>query len=221
MKGCTRSEGFSTPNDLDRHKRSLHPDEHADGDRYRCQVGPCFNKNKIWPRADNFRAHMKRVHQKELIKDEDLDQYKYRYRNTDSKTLGRVSNCFVRPEAPPKDDSDVARNSTVSEFDRLNIFPDGGGNDASDNWKLPRSPVIDLSTDTNPVEGPSQIQIEEPTLVIELVRAAWIYPIALPHKKCTWRVRILNLTIKRKHPSRLLPSLVLLSAIPSPQTQSS
>ncbi|KAI2781403.1 hypothetical protein F4815DRAFT_492628 [Daldinia loculata] len=167
VKGCTRSEGFSTPNDLDRHKRSLHPDEHADGDRYRCQVGPCFNKNKIWPRADNFRAHMKRVHQKELIKDEDLDQYKYRYRNTDSKTLGRVSNCFVRPEAPPKDDSDVARNSTVSEFDRLNIFPDGGGNDASDNWKLPRSPVIDLSTDTNPVEGPSQIQIEEPTLVIE------------------------------------------------------
>ncbi|KAI1662653.1 hypothetical protein F4813DRAFT_394831 [Daldinia decipiens] len=149
VKGCTRSEGFSTPNDLDRHKRSLHPDEHADGDRYRCQVGPCFNKNKIWPRADNFRAHMKRVHQKDSIKDEDLDQYKY------------------RPEAPSKDDSDVARNSTVSEFDRLNIFPDGGGNHASDNWKLPRSPIIDLSADTNPVEGPSQIQIEEPTLVIE------------------------------------------------------
>ncbi|KAI0095461.1 hypothetical protein F4814DRAFT_443504 [Daldinia grandis] len=167
VKGCTRSEGFSTPNDLDRHKRSLHPDEHADGDRYLCQVGPCVNKKKIWPRADNFRAHMKRVHQKEFIKDEDLDQYKYRYRNTDSKTLGRVSNCLVRPEAPPKDDSDVARNSTATELDRLNIYADGCDGDASDNWKLSRSPVIDLSTDTSSVEGPGQIQIEEPPLVIK------------------------------------------------------
>ncbi|KAI8962838.1 hypothetical protein F5Y11DRAFT_347031 [Daldinia sp. FL1419] len=146
VKGCTRREGFTTPNDLDRHKKSLHPYEHAHGDRYRCQVGPCLNKDKIWPRADNFRAHMKRVHQKDLVKDEDLEQYKYSL------------------EAPPLDISDVACNTTPPKFDKSDMFSGAGGSDVPGNWKIHRSPVIEIPTDTSPVE--SQIQVEEPSLAI-------------------------------------------------------
>ncbi|KAI1466016.1 uncharacterized protein F4812DRAFT_93419 [Daldinia caldariorum] len=150
VKGCTRREGFSTPNDLDRHKRSLHPGEDAVGDRYRCQVGPCANKDKIWPRADNFRAHMKRVHKVELLKDEDLDQYK------------------CRPEALPKDTSSVAPNTAASEINMSNIFPDIYGNDISDNWESSQGRAIDKSDDTTPPEGPNEVQVEGASSVIEL-----------------------------------------------------
>ncbi|KAI1363855.1 hypothetical protein F5Y08DRAFT_354135 [Xylaria arbuscula] len=76
---CSRRiEGFATPNDLDRHKRSVHPGSQTIGNRYVCQVGPCKNKDKIWPRADNFKAHLKRVHMKETVSDEDLESCIYK-----------------------------------------------------------------------------------------------------------------------------------------------
>ncbi|KAI1473706.1 hypothetical protein F4774DRAFT_423901 [Daldinia eschscholtzii] len=160
VKGCTRREGFSTPNDLERHKRSLHPEEDAVGDRYRCQVGLCVTKGKIWPRADNFRAHMKRVHQIELSKDEELDQYKCRYKSIDPRKLGRDSNYFVRPAVPSKDTSHIVQDTVAPELDRSTIFPDADGNDASGSWKLPRSPVIDIPADTGPSEEQNETQTE-------------------------------------------------------------
>ncbi|ROT37725.1 hypothetical protein SODALDRAFT_204233 [Sodiomyces alkalinus F11] len=72
VPGCPRQEGFSTLNDLDRHKRSLHPDLATAGPRYRCHLDQCQNKDKLWPRADNFRSHLKRVHAIVLSPDEDL-----------------------------------------------------------------------------------------------------------------------------------------------------
>ncbi|KAH8671021.1 hypothetical protein BX600DRAFT_548079 [Xylariales sp. PMI_506] len=73
--GCKRTEGFSTTNDLDRHKRSVHPREApSTGKRYRCPLGSCKGKTKIWPRADNFRAHLKRMHGQN-VEDNDLEKY--------------------------------------------------------------------------------------------------------------------------------------------------
>ncbi|TLD21117.1 hypothetical protein PspLS_09218 [Pyricularia sp. CBS 133598] len=72
--GCSRKEGFSTQNDLDRHKRSKHPATHATGRRYRCHLGACKNKPKKWPRADNFRQHLKRRH-KDEVADDDLERF--------------------------------------------------------------------------------------------------------------------------------------------------
>ncbi|KAI1808123.1 hypothetical protein F4811DRAFT_559401 [Daldinia bambusicola] len=160
VEGCTRREGFSTPNDLDRHKRSLHPEEDAAGDRYLCQVGPCASKDKIWPRADNFRAHMKRVHKIESLKDEDLDQYKCRYRSIDHRKLGRDSNCFVRPAAPPKNTRSVAPNTAASELNMTNMHPDMDGNDMSANWESSHGRAVDKPADTNPPEGPNEVQME-------------------------------------------------------------
>ncbi|KAI0452088.1 hypothetical protein F5B21DRAFT_353235 [Xylaria acuta] len=74
VKNCARRiEGFSTTNDLDRHKRSVHPESQTLGNRYMCQIGTCKSKAKIWPRADNFKAHLKRVHSKDSVSEEELE----------------------------------------------------------------------------------------------------------------------------------------------------
>jgi hypothetical protein len=76
---CPRQkEGFSTTNDLDRHKRSKHPESETTGNRYVCRIGACESKDKIWPRADNFRAHLKRMHKQDRVSDEALAHHLYK-----------------------------------------------------------------------------------------------------------------------------------------------
>ncbi|KAF4785112.1 hypothetical protein HER10_EVM0002718 [Colletotrichum scovillei] len=75
VQGCTRAEGFGTQNDLERHKGSVHPELFNSGPRYRCHKGTCSAKSKIWPRADNFRQHLKRVHSIILNPEDDLSEY--------------------------------------------------------------------------------------------------------------------------------------------------
>lgn len=72
-----RSEGFETPNDVERHKRSWHPERLPDRKYYRCIVAGCRKKEKKWPRADNFRQHLKRVHGV-VPQDDDLEVYVYK-----------------------------------------------------------------------------------------------------------------------------------------------
>ncbi|PVH85156.1 hypothetical protein DL98DRAFT_583750 [Cadophora sp. DSE1049] len=76
VPGCSRTEGFSTTNDLDRHTKSKHPSaipENASTKRYRCLVPGCKSKDKAWPRLDNFRSHLKRVHANYIRSDEHFD----------------------------------------------------------------------------------------------------------------------------------------------------
>ncbi|KAG7103493.1 Transcriptional regulator CRZ2 like protein [Verticillium longisporum] len=86
VSGCSRKEGFSTINDLDRHKRSVHRDTDTGGPRYRCHLAPCHNKKKIWPRADNFRSHLKRLHRVDAV-DDDLAQYLIPFQQQDVGSL--------------------------------------------------------------------------------------------------------------------------------------
>lgn len=61
---CTRKGGFSTRNDLDRHRKSLHkivPKTSTDK-TYKCAAEACARVTKVWPRADNFRQHCSRKH---------------------------------------------------------------------------------------------------------------------------------------------------------------
>ncbi|KAK3370219.1 hypothetical protein B0H63DRAFT_454419 [Podospora didyma] len=71
----TRSE-LTTLNDLTRHQQSVHG---AKGIKYRCTEGICKNKQKDWPRSDNFRQHLKRMHQMPLISSEELEKFVYRF----------------------------------------------------------------------------------------------------------------------------------------------
>lgn len=59
-------EGFGTPNDLERHRKSVHRRFPTVGKNtaYICQACPQDDKHsKHWPRLDNFKAHINRKHQ--------------------------------------------------------------------------------------------------------------------------------------------------------------
>ncbi|KAL4944357.1 hypothetical protein BDV06DRAFT_187672 [Aspergillus oleicola] len=68
---CTRKEGFGTINDLARHKKCVHKKEPERGPKvlYMCFGQNCPRSNKKWPRLDNFRQHLARMHS-----NEDLDE---------------------------------------------------------------------------------------------------------------------------------------------------
>ncbi|KAL2824518.1 hypothetical protein BDW59DRAFT_162405 [Aspergillus cavernicola] len=68
---CTRKEGFGTINDLARHKKCVHKKEPERGPKvlYMCFGHNCPRSNKKWPRLDNFRQHLARMHN-----NEDLDE---------------------------------------------------------------------------------------------------------------------------------------------------
>ncbi len=72
ISDCSRvGEGFSTLNDLERHKKSIHNIQPTHGSirSFKCASDGCKGKTKVWPRRDNFKQHVTRVH-----KNEDLEE---------------------------------------------------------------------------------------------------------------------------------------------------
>ncbi|KAL4902517.1 hypothetical protein BDW74DRAFT_157947 [Aspergillus multicolor] len=67
LPNCTRKEGFGTINDLARHKKCVHKKEPERGPKilYMCFGRNCPRSNKKWPRLDNFRQHLARMHNTE------------------------------------------------------------------------------------------------------------------------------------------------------------
>lgn len=62
---CRRTEvGFATVNDLDRHRKSVHSID-LDHKSYKCAAKNCKSKDKLWPRLDNFKQHVHRMHAEE------------------------------------------------------------------------------------------------------------------------------------------------------------
>lgn len=64
---CSRKEGFGTINDLARHKKCVHNKEPERGPKmmYLCFGKNCPRPNKKWPRLDNFKQHLNRMHNEE------------------------------------------------------------------------------------------------------------------------------------------------------------
>lgn len=64
---CPRKAGFGTINDLARHKKCVHNKEPERGPKmmYMCFGTNCPRPNKRWPRLDNFKQHLNRMHHDE------------------------------------------------------------------------------------------------------------------------------------------------------------
>lgn len=64
---CPRKEGFGTINDLARHKKCVHNKEPERGPKmmYMCFGINCPRPTKRWPRLDNFKQHLHRMHHEE------------------------------------------------------------------------------------------------------------------------------------------------------------
>ncbi|KIV85733.1 hypothetical protein PV11_01394 [Exophiala sideris] len=69
--GCPRSsKGFATSNDLDRHLKSVHHlNRRLDSKYFKCFSEGCTRAEKWWPRQDNFKQHLVKMH-----KGEDIDR---------------------------------------------------------------------------------------------------------------------------------------------------
>ncbi|KAJ5177517.1 Zinc finger C2H2 [Penicillium coprophilum] len=67
VPNCPRKDGFGTINDLARHKKCVHNKEPERGPKmmYMCFGAHCPRPNKKWPRLDNFKQHLNRMHQEE------------------------------------------------------------------------------------------------------------------------------------------------------------
>ncbi|CDM29245.1 Zinc finger, C2H2-like [Penicillium roqueforti FM164] len=67
VPNCPRKDGFGTINDLARHKKCVHNKEPERGPKmmYMCFGTNCPRPNKRWPRLDNFKQHLNRMHREE------------------------------------------------------------------------------------------------------------------------------------------------------------
>ena len=59
---CVGGKLFSTVNDLDRHKKSVHGRVDPGDKIWLCRVPGCSVSTKIWVRLDNFKQHIHRIH---------------------------------------------------------------------------------------------------------------------------------------------------------------
>jgi hypothetical protein len=61
---CSRTEGFANLHDLMRHQKSVHKirPQHGRHKEYKCFGGSCAKPDKEWPRLDNFKQNLKRMH---------------------------------------------------------------------------------------------------------------------------------------------------------------
>ncbi|KEQ94385.1 hypothetical protein AUEXF2481DRAFT_271624 [Aureobasidium subglaciale EXF-2481] len=64
VSGCDNHNGFASPHDLARHKKTCHSVLTVKTSKfyYRCAAPSCQRKDKIWPRKDNFKAHLEGTH---------------------------------------------------------------------------------------------------------------------------------------------------------------
>ncbi|KAI5926989.1 hypothetical protein F4810DRAFT_699268 [Camillea tinctor] len=142
IEDCARhKEGFSTTNDLDRHIRSVHPSEKASGNRYQCNIGMCKSKSKVWPRADNFKAHLKRVHREEPSDDS--------LQSADS------------DPSPPEGPSTIPGEESHSELSPYGTFPTEQSGYPSALWVCSQSSNFGLSHEPDMTNQPDRAQMEE------------------------------------------------------------
>jgi hypothetical protein len=77
---CARGiRGFTTPNDLARHKKSIHQngfDPTGKSKSFTCMAPECRSKSKIWPRFDNFKHHVEKMHPME-DRDTIIERYEW------------------------------------------------------------------------------------------------------------------------------------------------
>lgn len=61
MDGCPE-KAFTTSNDLERHRRTVHNKINKGERVWSCIIGNCSTGRKVWARMDNFKQHMSRMH---------------------------------------------------------------------------------------------------------------------------------------------------------------
>jgi hypothetical protein len=123
VPGCRRKPGFTTVNDLNRHKIAKHfdgVDPSGKAPSYMCRGKDCKNSTKIWPRMDNFKAHVLKMHV-----NEDPHDLIERYVSNSVRCLvdHQSSRVFPTPRAVGLDDGPGDAPDPLDEMYRLGKNP--------------------------------------------------------------------------------------------------
>ncbi|KAH6970410.1 hypothetical protein BKA56DRAFT_622110 [Ilyonectria sp. MPI-CAGE-AT-0026] len=183
-KSCNRTEGFSSKNDLDRHNRSVHSDLEVSGPRYICRLGQCAavkeDEPKTWPRADNFRSHLRLIHHKEHSRNDDLEEYIYRpfvpdqphrhkdLQNSKGTTISNIrtdSESTLTARSPPT--KTAVRTKAIQSGE--NKILDTDIVDGIDNWDLTAS--VDQPSVIIPRGGPAILSEQKIASISPIPRA--------------------------------------------------
>ncbi|PGH10782.1 hypothetical protein AJ79_05255 [Helicocarpus griseus UAMH5409] len=132
--GCNRRDGFGTINDLERHQSCCHGIEpkHGSKKKFKCFATGCSRREKIWPRFDNFKQHLKRMH-----KDQDTDELLRLSKEWHESQLQAATNNpehNTHPTSLPQEevvDPNAYRPSMLSEISQLNAFQSHRGETTS------------------------------------------------------------------------------------------
>ncbi|KAK4156255.1 hypothetical protein C8A00DRAFT_30850 [Chaetomidium leptoderma] len=137
ITNCRKAtEGFSTNNDLDRHKRCVHKLTAGDGAIYRCTLDQC-DKLKNWPRQDNFKQHLKRKHNLDLA-----DVSGFMLRSSSPADLGNFGSSEAVAEEGVAMGSDSVSQPSWAGPDQAHVAPanlmmNGGGSFAQTSSMIP------------------------------------------------------------------------------------
>ncbi|KAJ5782227.1 hypothetical protein N7457_004001 [Penicillium paradoxum] len=117
VPNCARKEGFGTINDLARHKKCVHNKEPERGPKmmYMCFGRHCPRLNKEWPRLDNFKQHLNRMHSEEdgeILLKKSMDWYEKVIRQQPQQTLDEQSS---RDESVFEAQEDIASVQSTGE----------------------------------------------------------------------------------------------------------
>lgn len=130
---CERAvEGFTTGNDLERHKKSKHRifPSNRPVKCYKCASDTCTDKSKIWPRLDNFCQHLDRMHPGEN-KDEIIKKCvaETALSSASLRDLGEA-NDICSSEYMHSPDDGIEQQATSLDDDEPNDLPDNSTHDA-------------------------------------------------------------------------------------------
>ncbi|KAE9371987.1 HET-domain-containing protein [Stipitochalara longipes BDJ] len=151
VSGCPRTEGFSTSNDLERHTMSKHPSNALATTpgvkKFRCLVPGCKSSEKAWPRLDNFRSHLKRVHGSSLRTDDDYDDLVRKGEFLDvgtapHSTLQKERGQTQSPQTPPSENvrRESGPPSVPKMLEQVMMLPQTSKDGDSNQAHVPRRP---------------------------------------------------------------------------------
>jgi hypothetical protein len=135
---CLRDgKGFATINDLERHQKTVHKIEptHRQSRTYKCYGANCKQYEKEWPRFDNFKQHLVRMHKTENT--DELIQRSNEWYHTEKKPLQAES---IPPPDIQSSDSPL-RESKSNQWFEVASHPQQSQNHLSPGWKPTSNPA--------------------------------------------------------------------------------
>lgn len=143
--GCSRGrDGFTTKNDLDRHRKTMHKIVGQNDRFWKCFYRACAKTDKVWPRLDNFKAHIIRMHGAQYVTENvaKAEEWWDHEKSMGSQLVNEVTQSQTPVEARPGSQDHLLSSHMSSQAEPM----DDGGSQLVADARTATARVHDLST---------------------------------------------------------------------------